>query len=77
MKPKKTSVQHGARFAQGGAGHMVKPQAAGPARSAIAGKAQTAAPGKRTASGGPRTSPGASLATSAKAGHTSQIRKGK
>lgn len=72
----KRETSHRIAGAKGGAGHMIRKQAAGPARAAITGKAQTAAPGKRAASGGPRTS-GVSLATPAKAGHTSQIRKGR
>jgi hypothetical protein len=41
-----------ASFAKGGKDHMVKPQAAGPAKPAITGKAPTAAPGAKAARGG-------------------------
>jgi hypothetical protein len=75
-RPKK-EAQSGASFGKGGSTKMHKQQAAGPAKPAITGKAPTAAPGAKRASGGPRTSPAAFLATTAKAGHTSQIRKGK
>ena len=53
MKPKpKTESERAARFAKGGKDHMVKPQAAGPAKPARTGKIPTAAPGKRAAVGG-------------------------
>jgi hypothetical protein len=61
--------------AKGGAGHMIPKQAAGPARPAITGKAPSAAPGKRAASG-PRTS-GHSLSVPAKAGRTAPATKGR
>jgi hypothetical protein len=74
MKPSpKTSVQHRSTFAKGGTGHMIKPQSAGPAKPATTGKAQTTAPGAKSAKGGPRTS-GQSLSTPAKAGRTGPVR---
>jgi hypothetical protein len=48
----KTSTQRPTTFVKGGAGHMVKPQAAGPARAAHTGKVPTAAPGPKSARGG-------------------------
>ena len=66
----KTGAQHRAVGAKGGTGHMVGRQAAGPAKPAITGKAPNAAPGKRAASGGPKTGSGASLAVPAKGGRT-------
>jgi len=53
---------------------MHKQQAAGPAKPAMTGKATTAAPGKRAASGGPKTS-GVSLSKVAVPGHTAPVRK--
>jgi hypothetical protein len=76
MKPSpKTSVQHRGTFAKGGTGHMIKAQSAGPAKPAMTGKAQTPAPGKRSASGGPRLPRGTSAAP-AKSGHTAPVTKG-
>jgi hypothetical protein len=66
--PKK-SLQRGAAYASGGAGHMVKPQASGPVRPGTSGKVPTPAPGKRAAAGGPKTS-GHSLSVPAKGGRT-------
>jgi hypothetical protein len=79
MKPSpKTSVQHRSTFAKGGTGHMIKPQSAGPAKPAMTGKAQTAAPGRQRAVGGPRTS-GSSSSVPAKAGRTGadSVKKGR
>jgi hypothetical protein len=45
-------------FAKGGEGranHMVKPQAAGPAKPGRVGKVETPAPGAKAAKGGPKT----------------------
>ena len=55
---------------------MFKPQAAGQAKAGQTGKAQTAAPGAKRATGGPRLT-GVSLSTPAKAGHTASPRKGR
>lgn len=76
MKPKlKQGSERSKTFAQGGSTRMLPKQAAGPARSGITGKAQTAAPGARRASGG-KTKVGFSPALPAKAGRTGPSRKG-
>jgi hypothetical protein len=74
-KPK-GSVQRSAAFARGGDDRMVKPQAAGPIKAGQTGKAQTPAPGKRAAAGGPPIRRGAS-SVPVKAGHTAPPRKGR
>ena len=74
---KKASSQRDKPFAKGGATRMHRPQAANPQKPGRTAHAvEGAAPGKRAASGGSPTR-GVSLATPAKAGHTSQIRKGR
>jgi hypothetical protein len=58
-----------ATYARGGDAKMFKPQAAGPAKRGITGKAQSPAPGARAAKGGPKSKvPGRAL--SAKGGRT-------
>lgn len=77
MKPKpKQKSERDVQFAKGGNTPMHSKQAAGAAKGGHSGKVQSPAPGAKAASGGPRTS-GLSLSTPAKAGHTSQIRKGR
>jgi hypothetical protein len=56
-------------YARGGSTKMFPKQAAGPAKPAITGKAQTVAPGRKSAVGGPPTR-GVSSALPAKAGRT-------
>jgi hypothetical protein len=73
--PKK-ELKRGTTFARGGSTKMFKPQAAGPDRPGNTGKDQTAAPGAKRASGGPRTS-GYSLSLPAVGGHCAPIRKGR
>jgi hypothetical protein len=76
MKPKsKGSVQHERQYAKGGGSNrMFGKQAAGPDRPGNTGKDQTAAPGAKRASGGPKLSRHA-VATPARAGHTAPPRK--
>jgi hypothetical protein len=71
----KKGLERSGAFARGGNTPMIKPQAAGPAKPAITGKAQTAAPGKRAAAGGPPIR-AASSSKPAAAGHTGP-RKGR
>ena len=63
-------------FVEGGTTRMAKPQAAGPVKPGITGKPQNVAPGKRAATGGPRTS-GHTLSTPSKPGHTAPVTKGR
>jgi hypothetical protein len=53
MKPKKES-ERSTTYARGGKDRMFKERAAGPAKPANTGKAQTAAPGAKRAIGGPK-----------------------
>jgi hypothetical protein len=77
QKPKpKRSIQRDTDFAEGGNTKMHRQQAAGPITPARTGKIQNAAPGKRAATGGPRTK-GYSLALPAQPGHTAPIHKGR
>jgi hypothetical protein len=76
MAKQKNERTRGASFAAGGTGHMVKPQAAGPAKPAITGKIQSPAPGAKRASGGPRTT-GVALAKPAAPGRTAPPTKGR
>lgn len=75
-KPKQETER---ALAKGGSGRnktMFSKQSAGPAKPAITGKAQTAAPGRQRAVGGARMS-GASLSKPAAPGHTAPVRKGR
>jgi hypothetical protein len=72
MRSKQLS-EHGTTFAKGGKTAMHRQQAAGPAKPAVTGKAQTAAPGKRAASGGPKTH-GVSVSKAAAAGRTGPVK---
>ena len=67
-------------FAKGGSGaanKMMGAQSAGKAKPGVTGKAQTPAPGKRVATGGPKMARDASLSVPAKASHTAPPRKGR
>jgi hypothetical protein len=77
VKPKKSSVQRGAAYAEGGSTRMLKQQAAGPMKAGQTGKQPNPAPGERAASGGSRTSSAPSLAVPAKAGRTAPATKGR
>ena len=66
----KKDVERERQFAKGGSAKMVKPQAAGPSRSGQTGKAQTAAPGARSAKGGAHKMSNFQPARSAKPGRT-------
>jgi hypothetical protein len=62
-------------FARGGSTRMFKPQAAGPAKPAITGKAQTAAPGAKSAKGGkPRPVGGTAVPAGRPAGSAGRLR---
>ena len=74
-RPKQTA-QRGTTFAKGGAGKMFSKQTAGPQRPGVTAHAvKRGAAGAKSAKGGPPMR-GTSSAAAAKAGHTSQIRKG-
>ena len=78
MKPRsKQETERGAVFAKGGKGHMLREQAAGKARPGITGKAQTTAPGAKSAKGGQKTHGYGLSKPAAKAGHTAPPRKGR
>jgi len=65
-------------FAKGGSTRMMKPQAAGPQRPGVTAHAvKDGAPGKRAATGGPKTARDVSLSVPAKASHTAPPRKGR
>ena len=74
-KFKEAPPPRGAAFAKGGQDKMFKPQAAGPAKHAVTGKARTAAPGAKRAAGGPPMR-GAAASRPAAAGRTSPVKKG-
>jgi hypothetical protein len=77
MKPRsKQETERGVVFAKGGKGHMLPEQAAGKARSGISGKAQTTAPGAKSAKGGQKTH-GYGLSKPAAPGRTAPPRKGR
>jgi hypothetical protein len=70
----KPGFQRAATFARGGNTPMHKPQAAGPIKAGQTGKAQTVAPGRQRASGGPPTRAAASSSKPAAAGRTGPVK---
>jgi hypothetical protein len=78
MQPKQKSSERDVSFAKGGPNKMMKPQAAGPQKPGVTAHAvKDGAPGKRAATGGPKTGRDASLSAPAKASHTAPPRKGR
>ena len=79
MSPKSKSKSErmaDAAFAKGGSKKMFSEQAAGAVKPGQTGKQPNPAPGKRAASGGPRTT-GVSVSTPSKPGRTAPTAKGR